>query len=127
VDGRGVFWRAGEVAPGFDFYKVLDQFTEKAVSFIKERKEEKPPFFLYLPLTAPHTPWLPSHSFQAKSEAGKYGDFVTQVDHTVGQVMQALDQAGKSENTLVIVTSDNGSNWTFEDKQNFKHRAKLYL
>jgi arylsulfatase A-like enzyme len=37
--------------------------------------------------------------------------------------MQALDQAGKSENTLVIVTSDNGSNWTFEDKQNFKHRA----
>jgi arylsulfatase A-like enzyme len=123
VDGRGVFWRAGEVAPGFDFYKVLDQFTEKAVSFIKERKEEKKPFFLYLPLTAPHTPWLPSHSFQAKSEAGKYGDFVTQVDHTVGQVMQALDQAGKSENTLVIVTSDNGSNWTFEDKQNFKHRA----
>ena len=38
-------------------------------------------------------------------------------------ILQALDQAGKSENTLVIVTSDNGSNWTFEDKQNFKHRA----
>ena len=49
---------------------------------------------------------------------------MTQVDHTVGQVMQALDQARKSENTLVIVTSDNGSNWTFQDKQNFKHRAK---
>jgi arylsulfatase A-like enzyme len=123
LDGRGVFWRAGEVAPSFDFYKVLDQFTEKAISYIEKRKEEKTPFFLYFPLSAPHTPWLPSNSFQGKSEAGKYGDFVTQVDNTVGQIMRALKKAGKSENTLIIVTSDNGSNWTSEDKQNFKHRA----
>ena len=88
-----------------------------------KKEKKKKPLSSLSSIDAPHTPWLPSHSFQAKSEAGKYGDFVTQVDYTVGQVMQALDQAGKSENTLVIVTSDNGSNWTFEDKQNFKHRA----
>ncbi|MEK9612845.1 MAG: arylsulfatase [Flavobacteriaceae bacterium] len=123
VDGRGVFWRAGEVAPGFDFYTVLDQFTEKAVSYIENRKEETSPFFLYLPLSAPHTPWLPSSSVEGTSEAGKYGDFVTQVDQTVGQVLQALEKAGKSENTLIIVTSDNGSNWTLQDQQKFKHRA----
>ena len=123
VDGRGVFWRAGEVAPGFDFYKVLDHFTDKAISYIENRKEETSPFFLYFPLTAPHTPWLPSSLVEGKSEAGKYGDFVSQVDHTVGQVMQALEKAGKSENTLIIVTSDNGSNWTLQDKQKFKHRA----
>ena len=123
LDGRGVFWRAGEVAPGFNFYKVLDEFSDKAVSYIESRKEEATPFFLYLPLTAPHTPWLPSSLFEGKSKAGKYGDFVTQVDHTVGKILKALEKSGKSENTLIIVTSDNGSNWTLQDKQQFKHRA----
>ena len=123
LEGRGVFWRAGEVAPGFDFYKVLDEFSDKAVSYIESRKEEATPFFLYLPLTAPHTPWLPSSLFKGKSKAGKYGDFVTQVDHTVGKILKALEKSGKSENTLIIVTSDNGSNWTLQDKQQFKHRA----
>ena len=123
VDGRGVFWRAGEVSPSFDFYKVLDHFTDKAVSYIESRKNEIQPFFLYFPLTAPHTPWLPNSIVKGESKAGKYGDFVTQVDLTVGKIIKVLEKAGKTKNTLLIVTSDNGSHWTTKDKQKFKHRA----
>lgn len=122
-DGRGVFWRAGEVAPNFDFGNVLGHLTDKATDFITAQKSTDKPFFLYFPLTAPHTPWLPTDAVNGKSNAGRYGDFVTLVDNTVGQVLQALEKSGQAENTLVIVTSDNGSNWTIEDKEQFEHRA----
>ncbi len=61
------------------------------------------PFFLYLALTAPHTPWLPQAEFRGKSKAGDYGDFVAQVDDTVGQVMRVLEQTGLADNTLLIL------------------------
>ena len=122
-DGRGVFWRAGEVAPNFDFHNVLGHLTEKATDFIGKQKTAKDPFFLYFPVTAPHTPWLPTDEVNGKSKAGRYGDFVILVDITVGKVLQALEQSGQAENTLIIVTSDNGSNWTPEDKQQYEHRA----
>lgn len=122
-DGRGVFWRAGEVAPSFDFYNVLGHLTDKATDFIGKQKTAKEPFFLYFPLTAPHTPWLPNDAVNGKSQAGRYGDFVTLVDITVGKVLQALEQSGQAENTLIVVTSDNGSNWTMEDKEQYEHRA----
>jgi arylsulfatase A-like enzyme len=66
------------------------------------------PFFLYLALTAPHTPILPTAEWQGKSGLGQYGDFVMQVDATVGSVLAELDRCGLTENTLVIFTSDNG-------------------
>ena len=122
-DGRGVFWRAGEVAPNFDFHNVLGHLTDKATDFILEQGRAEDPFFLYFPLTAPHTPWLPTDAVNGKSKAGRYGDFVTLVDVTVGKVLQALEESGKAENTLVIVTSDNGSNWTKDDKTLYEHRA----
>ena len=122
-DGRGVFWRAGEVAPNFDFHNVLGHLTAKATNFITEQKTNKEPFFLYFPLTAPHTPWLPTDEVNGKSKAGRYGDFVALVDITVGKVLKALEQSGQAENTLIIVTSDNGSNWTEDDKEQFAHRA----
>ncbi len=122
-DGRGVFWRAGEVAPNFEFLNVLGHLTDIATDFITAQKSTDKPFFLYFPLTAPHTPWLPTAAVNGKSNAGRYGDFVTLVDNTVGQVLQALEKSGQAENTLVIVTSDNGSNWTVKDKEQFKHRA----
>jgi len=74
-------------------------------------------------LTAPHTPWVPKPEFQGKSKAGIYGDFVAQVDDTLGQVLGALDKAGLAHNTLVIFTSDNGADWKPEDKERFAHRA----
>ena len=122
-DGRGVIWRPGEVAPDFVFENVLDNITKKTVSFIDEQKDEETPFFLYFPLTAPHTPWLPIGDANGKSEAGRYGDFVTMVDDAVGAVVKALEESGKLDNTLIIVTSDNGAHWTPEDKKNYDHRA----
>ncbi len=119
---RGVFWRAGEKSPSFDFYETLDHFSEKAVQYISSQERNEKPFFLYFPITAPHTPWLPGQDFVGKSEAGLYGDFVTHVDQIVGEVVDALEQNGLSENTLIIVTSDNGAHWTENDKNQYAHR-----
>ena len=122
-EGRGIFWRAGEKSPSFVFENVLDNFTKKSVSFISNQKEVDAPFFLYFSLTAPHTPWLPIDDAVGKSKAGRYGDFVTMVDDAVGAVVNALEKTGKIDNTLIIVTSDNGSHWKPEDKRKYAHRA----
>lgn len=124
VSGRGVFWRAGEVAPDFDFHQVLDHLTEKAVGYIEEQGKDIP-FFLYFPLTAPHTPWLPTEEVKGKSRTGTYGDFVTQVDNTVGAILKVLDEKKMVDNTLIIVTSDNGSHWNELDKAQYAHRANF--
>ncbi|MGH9627641.1 MAG: sulfatase-like hydrolase/transferase, partial [Bryobacteraceae bacterium] len=86
---RGVFWRKGPIAPGFKLEEVLPKLTERAIGFIEERaKKPEQPFFLYFPLTGPHTPWLPTAEFRGKSKAGDYGDFVAQVDDTLGRIMR---------------------------------------
>lgn len=103
------FWRKGERAPDFDMADCLDRLTSEATQFIARKAEGDDPFFLYFPLTAPHKPVYPHPRFQGKTELGPYGDFVMQVDATVGEVMKAIDAAGIRKNTLVIYTSDNGS------------------
>jgi arylsulfatase A len=121
---RGVFWRPGAIAPHFQFPEVLPTLTNKAVSIIRERgRSPKQPFFLYFALSAPHTPWVPLQAFLGRSKAGLYGDFVAQVDDTFGRVLKALEQAGLADNTLVVLTSDNGAHWTPEDKATWPHRA----
>ena len=81
-------------------------YTEEAVKFIREHKDE--PFFLYLPHSAVHFPIYPGKAFQGKSNNGIYGDWVEEVDWSVGQVLDTVRELGLSENTLVIFTSDNG-------------------
>ncbi len=120
---RGVFWRGGAIAPHFQIPEVLPNLRDKAISIIKERAAKSQPFFLYLPMNAPHTPWVPKKEWLGKSEAGLYGDFVAQVDDTIGRVMDAVDAAGIAGNTLFIVTSDNGADWKIADKAKFAHRA----
>ena len=123
--GGGGFWRAGPIAPGFRHIDVLPVLAEKAVAFIERSVARAPdrPFFLYLPLSAPHTPWMPTAQFAGKTGAGEYGDFTFQVDWTVGQVLDALERTGVADNTLVIMTSDNGSNWIQADIDKYNHRA----
>jgi len=124
---RGVFWRPGAMAPSFKIEEVLPTLANKAISFIKDRaKKPSQPFFLYLALTAPHTPWVPLPAFRGKSKAGDYGDFVAQVDDVAGQVLRALTDAGLEKNTLVIFTSDNGAHWTPEDKAKYPHLANAH-
>ncbi len=119
---RGVFWRPGAIAPSFRLEEVLPTLTQKAVAYIRERAGRNP-FFLYFALTAPHTPWLPNAPFRGRSRAGDYGDFVAQVDDSLGQILQALEDAGVAGNTLLIFSSDNGAHWTQEDQACFEHRA----
>jgi arylsulfatase A-like enzyme len=120
--GGGGFWRAGAVAPGFTHEGVLPRLTEAAVSFIRKQSAGRP-FFLYFPLTAPHTPWMPTKEFRGKSGADYYGDFVAQVDATVGSVLDALGEAKLAEGTMVILTSDNGAHWLPDDIAKYGHRA----
>ncbi|TWU35036.1 sulfatase family protein [Novipirellula artificiosorum] len=109
--GRGTatkaFNRKGPAEPDFEAIDVLPMIGRKAVEFIKRQKDSTP-FFAYVPFTSPHTPILPSKDWQGKSVLGKYGDFVMQTDAVVGEIVNAIDQAGLSENTIVIMTSDNG-------------------
>lgn len=81
-------------------------FTDSAKAFITENKDQ--PFFLYLAHKDPHQPFFPSKGFKGKSKAGGYGDAVEEFDHSVGQILNHLDSLGLTENTMVIVTSDNG-------------------
>ncbi|ETN94190.1 sulfatase family protein [Zhouia amylolytica] len=104
-----MFGTPGPMAEGWELDKVMPTITEKAVDYIKEQSKTENPFFLYFALTAPHTPIAPASEFKGATEAGPYGDFVYQVDYTVGQVVEALEASGQLENTLVIFTSDNGS------------------
>ena len=104
------WWRNGLTGDDFVHEEVLPVLTEKAVAFIDQHREQDPeqPFFLYFPLPAPHTPILPTEEFQGLSGTNPYGDFVLQVDHTVGQILQALENHGIENETLIIFTSDNG-------------------
>lgn len=105
------FWREGPISPDFTFEGVLPTITDKAVAFIENHGSHNgnQPFFLYFPLNAPHTPWVPVDEVRGTTNVGKYGDFVYQVDQTVGKVLEALEKQGLKENTLIIFTSDNGS------------------
>lgn len=119
----GPFWRAGLKSTSFDFYDVLPAFTNKATEFIKKQAAGKNPFFLYFPMPAPHTPWMPTAAYKGRSEAGEYGDYIEEVDAAVGKILQTLDSLGLSENTMVVFTSDNGPYWRDDFVQKYGHRA----
>lgn len=103
------FVRQGPRSENFVIGEVLDNLTEHAVDFIERQAEKAEPYFLYMPLTGPHKPTQPHERFRGTTKLSEYGDFVHQVDWTVGRVLKAIDETGESENTLVIFSSDNGS------------------
>ena len=82
------------------------EYTEKAVEFIQEHKDQ--PFFLYLAHSMPHLPISAAPRFQGTSDAGLYGDVIEMVDWTIGEIHKTLKEEGLEENTLIIFTSDNG-------------------
>lgn len=121
----GAFWRPGQMAPSFSFEGVLPTFTNKALEFISKQKNAENPFYLYFPMNAPHTPWVPTDEFKGSSALNEYGDFVQMVDHQVGQILQSLHDNGLEENTLVIFTSDNGAKWEKKFIERFNHRSNF--
>lgn len=128
VVNRPEFNRPGPMLPGWQWVEIMPELTRRGVGYIEERARASPrkPFFVYFPLTAPHYPVVPAPAFQGKSQAGQYGDFVVQVDDTVGQVMEALRRAGVVDDTLVIFTSDNGPEVTGEVNPGVYDRAQRF-
>lgn len=106
--GKYSWWREGPTGSDFVHEEVLPNLTGRACSYIKEKAKSDQPYFLYLPLPAPHTPILPSAEFRGKSGLGEYGDFVLMVDAMVGRVMKAIEESGEKDNTIVVFTTDNG-------------------
>lgn len=86
----------------------LSNFTDKVVSLIDGYSKQDNPFFIYFPINAPHTPVAPHPDFQGKSGVNSYGDFVMEVDYRISQVYKALEDNGIADNTLIVISSDNG-------------------
>jgi arylsulfatase A-like enzyme len=81
--------------------------SKEAVAFVERNKDK--PFFLFYPTTNIHLPLTPNQRFTGKSKAGKYGDFMIEFDWAVGELLAALERNGLTENTIVVLTSDNGA------------------
>ena len=106
--GKYSWWRKGLTAPDFDHMDVTPNFFRRGIAYIQERAKTGAPFFLYLALPSPHTPILPLQEWQGQSGLNPYADFVMMVDSYMGKLLEAVDEAGIKNNTLIIFTSDNG-------------------
>ncbi len=90
--------------------RLMDaEITKRSVAFIERQAKTGKPFFAYLALTQPHLPTLPNPAFAGKTGNGDWADMLAEMDYNVGQVLNAIDQGGIRDNTIVIFTSDNGA------------------
>ena len=98
------------IAKGYTMDRLVPTLSDKACEFVETATRTKPnqPFFLYYAMTTPHNPIIPNPEFVGTSRAGTYGDFVVELDHHVGKLMDKLGELGIEKNTIVIFTSDNG-------------------
>ncbi|MCP4313348.1 MAG: arylsulfatase [Bacteroidetes bacterium] len=119
---RGYIHGVGPGQEGWKLDQVMPGITSKAVEYIHQQKKSESPFFLYFATTSPHTPVVPTDEFQGKSDAGYYGDYVQQTDDAIGRVLEALKRTAQFDNTLVIVSSDNGpEGFTYDLINNYSH------
>lgn len=103
------FHRRGPAAEDFEAINCLRDFAAESRAYIAQRAETpETPFFLYLPLTSPHTPIVPAKQWLGKSGIGDYGDFLMETDWVLGEVLAELQAQGIDDNTVVIFTADNG-------------------
>ncbi len=114
--------RPGPMASDWDPYQNIPTLTKRGVDFIKAQKDSDKPFFLYFAFPSPHAPIIPNDQFDGKSGAGPYGDFVFETDDAAGQLLEALDQSGQADRTIVIFTADNGpEKYAYARDQKFDH------
>lgn len=116
-----------EIAPDFVDAECLTRFTDKAIEWIDDHVSESgqgKPFFLYLPYTSPHKPVIPIERFRGKTAVGAYGDFVLETDWQVGRLLDTLDRHEIADNTIVVLTSDNGPETTWRERaKRFGHQS----
>jgi len=114
--------RPGPMVSGWDPYENIPTTTKKAVEFIIDPKRAEKPYFLYFALPAPHAPIIPNDKFDGKSKAGPYGDFVYEIDHAVGQLLEAVKKSGGADRTIVIFSADNGpEKYAYARDEKFDH------
>ncbi len=95
-------------APGFRDEEALPEVTRRTIDYIRGRKASETPFFVYMALPAPHAPIVPLPEYRGRTAIGPHGDYCVELDDMVGKVLTALDEAGKTDDTLVLFSSDNG-------------------
>lgn len=100
--------RPGTGVEGWNLEHLMPDLKQASLKFISKASTNGKPFFLYLPITAPHTPIAPGKSFIGSSSLNSYADFVKQVDDFVGSIQQSLREQHLTENTILVFTSDNG-------------------
>lgn len=101
-----VFINEQKIEEGPDQRYLTKRYTEEAVRLVKESKDD--PFFIYLAHNMPHLPLFVSEAFEGKSELGIYGDVIMELDWSAGEIVKVLKETGKYDNTIFVVTSDNG-------------------
>ncbi len=118
VENHGLLWLKDSVThlPGKPKREDLTQIryddevdstlTNKAIEFMRTNRED--PFFIYLALVATHTHITPHERFRGTSEIGQLGDYVNELDYHVGEIMEALEELGLTDNTILVFSSDNG-------------------
>ncbi|RLD83896.1 MAG: arylsulfatase [Bacteroidetes bacterium] len=94
---------------GIDLSELTEKYTNEAVEFIHKNKDR--PFFLYFAHAYPHVPHFASKKHTGESEGGLYGDVIEDLDRSTKALMEALESNGLEENTIVIITSDNGADY----------------
>lgn len=98
--------KVAELLTAEDQSRIVERYTDEALGFIRRNTDQ--PFLLYIPHTAVHTPIKPGAAFSGKSANGRFGDWVEEVDWSVGRVLDTLRELKLAERTLVVFTSDNG-------------------
>lgn len=109
-DGGGVGFHENNEKAGStrDMGSLTTLYTDKAITYLKEKRDSEKPFVLYVAHTMMHTIINASERFRGKSAGGLYGDVVEEFDYETGRLLDTLDELKLTENTLVIYTSDNG-------------------
>lgn len=122
---KGVWWRQGEMSRSFRVEECHPTIVKEGVAFIDNHAtaDVETPFFLYIPLTGPHTPWMPTEQFKGKSSVGHYGDFILDINNAVEQIRNALIRNDIYENTILIFSSDNGAYWPPEEIELYAHNS----
>jgi arylsulfatase A-like enzyme len=126
VEGKGKDQKTVGIDPLPSPDQVMGKLTGKAVQWLEENHQG--PFFLYFAPNAVHSPITPSKDFHG-SPYGKYGDFIEELDWSVGRILETLDRLKLTENTLVLFTSDNGGvvNPMAEGEETLALRAGLAI
>ncbi len=114
--------RRGPMCSDWDPYQNIPVTTQKGVDYVHRQAKSDQPFFLYFAFPSPHAPIIPNDEFDGKSGAGPYGDFVFETDDACGKLLKALEESGQTDNTIVIITADNGpAHFAYPRDQKFNH------